>query len=174
LPNAAWFFFASPQNYLSVRDDLPAQGALAATFQSPGWPSLLFLPTILLTPLLLLRPLVRGIRRMASSVVKQDAVALAIDPMERHVYRIDWGTDRMIFYVDRRLVLETTVVPGGPLGLVMWVDNQYAALPPDGRLGYGTLPNPQPAWIEIEDLMINQSGAAIPPPQQSEPDRPVI
>ncbi len=34
LPNAAWFFFASPPNSLSLRDDLPAQGALAATYRS--------------------------------------------------------------------------------------------------------------------------------------------
>lgn len=160
LPNAAWFFFASPPNYLSLRDDLPALGALAATFQSPGRLPVLFLPAILLTPLLLIRPLVRGIRRLARSVVQQDAVALAIDPTEQHVYRIDWGTDRTIFYVDEKLVLETSVVPGGPLGLVIWVDNQYAALSPDGRLGYGTLPNPQPAWVEIEDLVIDQSGEA--------------
>ena len=174
LPNAAWFFFASPPNYLSLRDDLPAQGALAATFQSPGWSSILFLPTILLTPLLLIRPVVRGVRRLVSRVVQQDAVALPIDPMERHAYRIDWSTDRTIFYMDGKLVLETTVVPGGPLGLVMWVDNQYAALPPDGRMGYGTLPDPQPAWIEVDDLMINQSGAAIAPPQQNEPNSPII
>ena len=154
LPNAAWFFFASPPNYLSLRDDLPAQGALAATFQSSSWPTILFLPGILLTPLLLIRPLVRLGRRLVSGVVQQDGVALDIDPRERHAYRLDWDTDRTIFYVDGKPVLNTTVVPDGPLGLVMWVDNQYAAITPDGRLGYGTLLNPQPAWIEIEDLSI--------------------
>jgi hypothetical protein len=39
LPNTAWFFFASPPNYLSLRDDLPAQGALAAVFRSPRLPA---------------------------------------------------------------------------------------------------------------------------------------
>jgi len=29
LPNAAWFFYAAPPSYLSLRDDLPAQGWLA-------------------------------------------------------------------------------------------------------------------------------------------------
>src|SRR5262245_27516911 len=29
LPNAVWFFFASPRNYLSFRDDKPARGMLA-------------------------------------------------------------------------------------------------------------------------------------------------
>lgn len=160
LPNAAWFFFASAPNYLSLRDDLPARGALAATFRSPDWSPILFLPIILLAPLLLIRPLGRRIRRLASGVVQQDAVALAVDPTAQHVYRIDWGADRATFYVDGGLVLETTVVPGRPLGLVIWVDNQYAALPPDGRVGYGTLPNPQTSWIEIDDLVMTQSGTA--------------
>jgi hypothetical protein len=155
LPNAAWFFFASPPNYLSLRDDLPAQGALAATFQSPGWPSWAFLPAIPLTPLLLIRSLMRWARRRASKFVKQDAAGLAIDPRNQHAYRLEWRIDRVIFYVDQRLIMDTPVVPNGPLGLVIWVDNQYAALPPDGRLGYGTLPNLQPAWIEIEAVEID-------------------
>jgi hypothetical protein len=37
---------------------------------------------------------------------------------------------------------------------VIWIDNQYAALPPTGRLSFGALPNPQPAWIEISDLSL--------------------
>lgn len=158
LPNAAWFFFASPPNYLSLRDDLPAQGALAATFQSPGWPSILFLPAILLAPLVLFHPFVRGVRRLARRVVKQDTVALSINQMVRHAYRIDCDMDRTTFFVDGNLVLETNVAPAGPLGLVIWVDNQYAALPPDGRLGYGTLPNPQPSWIEVDEVAMDYSG----------------
>lgn len=173
LPNTAWFFFASPPNYLSLRDDLPAAGALAMTFRSPGWHSILFLPTILLTPLLLARPLVRGIRRLARRVVQQDAVALTTNPVERHNYRIDWDIDRTTFYVDGKLVLETIVVPAGPLGLVIWLDNQYAAIPPDGRLGYGTLPNQQPSWIEIEDVIIKQTGAEFNPPRQDGSDPPL-
>lgn len=160
LPNAAWFFFAAPPNYLSLRDDLPGQGALAATFQSPAWSSWTFLPAIPFTPLLLIRPLMRWMRRQMQKVVKQEAVDLAIDPTEWHAYRLEWHLNRVIFYIDGKAALEATAVPGGPLGVVIWVDNQYAALPPDGGLGYGTLPNLQPAWIEIEDLALNQIGAA--------------
>jgi hypothetical protein len=39
---------------------------------------------------------------------------------------------------------------------VLWIDNQYAALPPKGRLSFGTLPVPQPAWIEIADIKFSQ------------------
>ena len=41
LPEAAWFFHASPHNYLSLRDDLPGSGFLAATFHSKKVPFLL-------------------------------------------------------------------------------------------------------------------------------------
>ena len=37
-PDAAWFFHASPENYLSIRNDLPANGFLAATFRSKKMP----------------------------------------------------------------------------------------------------------------------------------------
>jgi hypothetical protein len=34
------------------------------------------------------------------------------------------------------------------------VDNQYAALPPDRSPSFGSLANPEPAWVEIGDLEI--------------------
>jgi hypothetical protein len=38
--------------------------------------------------------------------------------------------------------------------LVVWVDNQYMAFPPQGLLRAGTLPAVAPGWIEIADLLI--------------------
>jgi hypothetical protein len=55
--------------------------------------------------------------------------------------------------VDEVLTLKTPTAPRGPLGLVLWIDNQYAAFPPNGRLGYGMLANPEPAWLEIRDIV---------------------
>jgi hypothetical protein len=152
LPNAAWFFFASPPNYLSLRDDLPAQGGLAATFSAPNLPLPLLLPAGLALPLLALPPTTRWLRRLARRWVRQDATRLAIDPTQSHAYRLQWLAERVRLWVDEALVLETAAVPRGPLGLVLWVDNQYAALPPDGRLRFGTLANPQSAWLEISEL----------------------
>jgi len=39
-------------------------------------------------------------------------------------------------------------------GGVLWIDNQYAAFPPDGRLSYGTLASPESEWLEIRLLEI--------------------
>jgi hypothetical protein len=154
LPNAAWFFFASAPNYLSLRNDLPAQGGLAATFQSRRYPTAFIALGALALPLLALPPLARVMRRLGRRVVQQDAVALASDPSEWHSFLLEWSQSGASFCVDERPVLETGVVPLGPLGLVVWVDNQYAAWPLSGRLSFGTLANDQPAWIEIEEFVI--------------------
>jgi hypothetical protein len=162
LPNAAWFFFASRPNYLSLRDDLPAQGGLAATFRSPRWPAALLLPGVLGLPLLAFPPAVRLARRLGRKIVYQDAASLALDPTAWHTYSLEWKAGQLsskdpspfspsvILLVDDETVLHTPVTPRGPLGLVIWIDNQYAAVPPDGRLRFGALENPEPAWIEVE------------------------
>jgi hypothetical protein len=56
--------------------------------------------------------------------------------------------------VDDTLVLESSVSPHPPLGLVIWLDNQFAAFTPEGRIGFGVLENPEPAWLEVKDIDI--------------------
>jgi len=155
LPNAAWFFFASDANYLSLRDDLPANGQLAATFSSPkSFPPrlLLKLPLFLLV---FLKPVARVLRGWLRDHVKQDSVNFNQDTTEWHSYSIELGYDQVIFKVDGSVVLDGAVAPKGPLGLVMWVDNQYASWLEDGQLSFGNLASNIPAWIEIADLDVS-------------------
>jgi hypothetical protein len=149
LPNAAWFFYASPPNFLSLRDDHPAQGFLAAAFSSPVFSSLLLVPGLLALPFLAWRPTARLLRRLARSLVKDDAVAVKTDFTQWHTYRLDLTPRAACFTLDGSLLTETPCVPKGPLALVLWIDNQYAAFTPDGRLKSGTLANP-PAALEIQ------------------------
>jgi len=46
------------------------------------------------------------------------------------------------------------ISPRPPLGLVIWMDNQYAAFTPGGKIGIGVLDHPDPAWLEIRALEI--------------------
>lgn len=154
LPNAVWYFFASPENALSLRDDLPSHGALAATFRAPNLPAWLLAPGGLGLPLLFFRPLARVLRRLAAKVVPQDAVALPLDPTVWHTYAFMWTPTRVMFEVDGVRVLETSIVPRGPLGLVIWVDNQFAAWRPEGVLQWGVLEGQTDYEIQIEDLNI--------------------
>ena len=75
-----------------------------------------------------------------------------MDVTQWHDYSIRWQADAVAFLVDGVEILRTPLAPRGPLGLVLWMDNQYAAWRPDGSLGYGTLANPA-AWLEIENIV---------------------
>lgn len=156
LPNAAWFFFASPPNHLSLWDNLPAVGNLAATFQSDRLPTPVLALGALTLPLFAIPPLARLFRRLGRRYVRQDAACLPLKVCEWHTYHLDWEVDRVLFHVDGDTVHTAEITPHGPLGLVLWIDNQYASLPPNGRLGYGALPNPESAWIHIKNLKVNR------------------
>jgi hypothetical protein len=149
LPNAAWFFHASPPNWLSLSDGIPARGFFAGTIHSPPLPSLLLAPELLVLPFLALRPISRLLRWLAGQIVRQEARAISVDVTKRHEYSIHWLREGAEFKIDGETILQTTITPGPPLGLVLWIDNQFAAWTPEGRTGYGTLDNPA-AWMEIE------------------------
>ncbi|HET9589149.1 MAG TPA: hypothetical protein VFO91_10205, partial [Anaerolineales bacterium] len=171
LPNAVWFFHASKENYLSFRDgsitpptnggsappsgtaqrDIAANGFLAQVFRSPRF-----------HPLLILAALAfpfsrRTARRLMGRVIGEDGINLSrvdqpVDPTQWHRYRLDWRAEGVSFEVDGAQLFESPVSPHPPLGLVIWIDNQYAAFTPEGRIGFGVLENPEPAWLEIQDL----------------------
>jgi hypothetical protein len=225
LPNAAWFFGASEENYLSFKEPsraertlslskretkrepqtksqfessssienrasstglttnappsahdspgasrkraIPANGFLAQTFRAP-----VFHPSLILAGLAL--PVSRKTtRRLLGRVIEEDAVQLwspaarretqeqapalqsrsqGVDPMEWHRYKLEWREKRVILEVDDFQVFESSVSPNPPLGLVIWIDNQYAAFTPNGKIGFGVLANPEPAWLEVKEI----------------------
>jgi hypothetical protein len=134
---------------------LPANGFLAATFSSKKVPSVLValaLPTLALT---FIPATAQAMRRLLRRVTQQDAALVQTDVTEWHAYSLEWVTGQVRFFLDGAEILQTSISPNPPLSLVIWVDNQYAALPPTGRLRYGTLPNPEPAWMELSDLKLH-------------------
>jgi len=190
LPNAAWFFHASQENYLSLqschsplgkphnsdkanpkgsaiaaneqgiasdiqrpRNDMPANGFMAQAFRSPAIPStLLALAGIPALPLLATRKSRGVLRKLAGRAVREDGVRLGVDATQWRGYRLEWSPMRCAFWVDDALVLESPVSPRPPLGLVIWIDNQYAAFTPEGKIGFGVLANTEPAWLEVKNV----------------------
>jgi hypothetical protein len=94
-------------------------------------------------------------RRMLGRVIEEDGVALSVDPRQWHGYRLEWSLKRVSFEVDNVPVFESSVSPHPPLGVVIWIDNQFAAFTPEGRIGFGVLENPEPAWLEIKDIELS-------------------
>ena len=233
LPNAAWFFGASEENYLSFKEssrapekhqDYPgtarqgrcsersdegtsrsadealitktthasstgfadntqreiyANGFLAQTFRAPK-----FHPILILAGLAL--PFSRiTTRRLLGRVIEEDAINLSsrrslaptdaqhlprtqvpgesasytekfnVDPTQWHRYELEWREKLVLFEVDGVQVFESPVSPNPPLGLVIWIDNQYAAFTPEGKLGFGVLANPELAWLEIKEIELS-------------------
>ena len=148
LPNATWFFHASNENYLSFGEK-PGNGFLAQVFCSPVFPLSPLVKVGATLPFSRVRA-----RALMGKIVEEDGVRLEVDVSAWHTYRLEWSPVRSAFWVDEALVLETPVSPHPPLGLVIWIDNQYAAWHPDGKIGFGVLENTEPAWLEIADLNV--------------------
>ncbi|MBN8657761.1 MAG: family 16 glycosylhydrolase [Anaerolineae bacterium] len=148
LPNAAWFFGASQENHLSFSDK-PAQGFLAQSFRSPKFHASL-IPAGLVLPF---SP--KTTRRMLSKVIAEESSALGVDVTQWHSYKLEWSEKRVVWYVDEARVFESQVSPNPPLGLVIWIDNQYAAFTPAGKISFGVLEGNE-EWLEIEDLVMSE------------------
>ncbi len=154
LPNAVWFFGASEENYLSFRDaereelaaTLPANGFLAQSFRAPR-----FHPSLILAGLVL--PFSRRMtRRLLGKIIDEDGIRLSVDATQWHRYKLDWRENGVSFEVDDTIVFESPVSPNAPLGLVIWIDNQFAAFTPEGKFAFGVLKNHEPAWLEVRDI----------------------
>lgn len=148
LPNAIWFFHASQESYLSF-SDMPGNGYLAQAFRSPAFP-LFRLAKVGAT-----LPFSKGkARALMGQAVEEAGVRLEVDVTAWHAYRLEWSPERSALWMDEALVLETPISPRPPLGLVIWIDNQFAAWRPDGKIGFGVLRNTEPAWLEVKDLVL--------------------
>jgi hypothetical protein len=156
LPRAIWFFYASPPSNMKLDLRTPGYGWKAATIDTLRWPALpLALSALLVVPLMNVRPLYRQLwpaiqRRL------QIAEGPVLAPMtEWHTYQIEWGRRRARFLVDDEVVLATDRSPHGPLGLVIWLDNQYLSITPRGQFGYGLLASSGRQWLELESVQID-------------------
>ncbi len=154
----------------SAQNEAAANGFLAQTFCSPK-----FHPWLILAGLAI--PFSRKkARRLLGKVIVDDEVQLwsptasrrmleqapalqsqnqSVDPTQWHRYRLDWSMKRVSFEVDDVQVFESSVSPNPPLGLVIWIDNQFATFTPEGKIGFGVLENAEPAWLEVKEILIN-------------------
>lgn len=155
LPQAAWFFFGSLKNDLSFQSTTPANGLLTSVFVSQPVPPAVLTLGFPLFPLLLSRKTARLVRRLAASFIHDEYAVLNHDATQWHSYRLDWLTGSVIFSVDGQVVYTSKASPRSPLGLVIWIDNQFAAFSADGSVHFGTQENAAPAFLEIRQPVIS-------------------
>jgi hypothetical protein len=161
LPRALWFFYAAPPSDLRLAVDTPGYGWKAAALDALRLDSLAALPLAALAiPAMRNSQLYRRLwpyfeRKFRIAEQLLDTDMLDGNMTTWHEYMLDWQSESATFLVDGRVIL-TAPAPRGPLGLVIWIDNQYMAVHPRGHLRYGLVAKPETQWMEIDALQLER------------------
>jgi hypothetical protein len=162
LPRAIWFFFSSTPSNMKLDINTPGPGWKAATLDAIRWPFFLLLPTApVAVPLMNIDSLYRPLWPIGQRAIGVRETIVSADMQNWHTYTISWQAKSALFCVDGRPVLKADTAPRGPLGFVMWLDNQYMIVTPWGRFGYGLLDVPRSQWLEISRLEITPSAVGV-------------
>lgn len=155
LPRVIWFFYSSPPSNMKLDMHTPGWGWKAATLDALRRPFLALLPTApLAVPLMNLSPLYRACWPIGQRAIKVSEALLPVEMTDWHIYTLDWQQKTAHFTVDGLTVLHCQTPPAGPLGFVLWLDNQYMVVTPWGNFGYGLVDAPGEQWLEIGELEI--------------------
>jgi hypothetical protein len=155
LPRALWFFYASPPSNMKLDLRTPGCGWKAATIDASRGPALLLAPTApIAVPLLRLPALYRRLWPGIQRAVGVSEASVDGDFTVWRTYQIEWGRRRARFLVDGALVLDCATPPRGPLGLVIWLDNQAMVVTPQGRLRHRLLATRGEQWLELESIIV--------------------
>ena len=158
LPRAIWFFYASEPSDMKLDIDTRGNGWKAASIDAMRATALVWAPLApLLVPLMSFPTLYERIwPRIQRDLQIQEAV-IRVDMTHWHTYQLHWGTEHSQFRVftedaESSPPLLTAPSPRGPLGFVMWQDNQYLTVTPWGRIKWGLLDVPGNQWMEVDDF----------------------
>jgi hypothetical protein len=156
LPRTIWFFYASPPSDIHLDYNTAGCGWKAKTLDAlhPSG-ALLALTAPLAVPLMNIRGIYRAGWPVAQRVLRIAEAAIRSEMTDWHTYAIEWGADQARFRVDNEVILECGTPPKGPLGLVIWLDNQYLIATPWGRLRSGLLATHGTQWLEMQWLQIS-------------------
>lgn len=155
LPRAAWFFYASPPSDMRLDALAPGHGWKAATIDAGRAAFLALAPTApAALPLMRLPLLRRALWPIAQAAMGVREAPIVADMREWHTYTLRWLRAGASFAVDGDTILRSGLAPAGPLGFVIWLDNQYAIVTPGGAFGGGLLATPGSQWLEVAEISI--------------------
>jgi hypothetical protein len=156
-PRAIWFFYASPPSDIALDCETPGFGWKAATIDAlRPRAALLALTAPLAVPLMNIRGIYRTFWPVAQRALSIKEAEVPAEMTAWHTYAIEWGVSEARFRVDGKMLLDCDTPPRGPLGLVIWLDNQYLVATPWGRLRYGLLATPGEQWLEVGGVEIHR------------------
>jgi hypothetical protein len=159
LPEAVWFFYASPPSNMALVPDVPGWGWKAAIVHAARADVVLQSAP---TAAAVLWARLTGRTQTAAHWVRRISgaheVPLQLDWTAWHTFDLEWQHNTATFQVDDKLVLRAPrgSVPRGPLGFVTWVDNQFAVATPRGEFRFGMLDAPGKQWLELDWIQIEK------------------
>lgn len=165
LPQALWFFYASPPSNMALALDEPGWGWKAALIDAGRTQAKLWMPFAPLVMLLcrsqkLYRRIWPHVQR-ALGIHEAPIHFVQGEMSDWHTYALEWNIGHARWWIDERLVLEAEASLRGPLGFVAWIDNQYAVVTPRGDLKFGLIETPVEQWIEITDVVIDRTWSSL-------------
>jgi hypothetical protein len=155
LPEAVWFFYASPPSNMALVPGVPGWGwkaqvvhALRPSFLTAAVPTAL---TALWGRLSgELGPAARWLQRLTGA---QERLLEEVVLTDWHTYALEWLPSQARFFVDGSLLFTAPSPPVRPLGFVAWVDNQYAIATPRATLRFGTIATGR-QWLDLDYVRI--------------------
>ena len=160
LPRAIWFFYASAPSDMKLDISVPGRGWKAASIDAMRGKALAWAPFVpLMVPLMNLAPIYRRIWPRIQHDLRIREAIIPNDMRRWHTYELHWGAKHSEFRVlsdaeGSSVSILVAPSPKGPLGFVMWQDNQYLVVTPWGRIKWGLLDVPGQQWMEVADCEI--------------------
>jgi hypothetical protein len=162
LPRATWYFYSSPPSNMKLDLRTPGHGWKAATLDALRPAAVLWAPLApLLVALMNLRPVYRILWPSIQQSLKVREAIIPVDMTQWHTYILDWGMEASHFSLSglaphsKPLLIAPS--PRGPLGFVMWMDNQYLVATPWGQIRWGLLDAEESQWMEVDWFAIEPS-----------------
>jgi hypothetical protein len=156
LPRALWFFYAAPPADVRLAVETPGYGWKAAALDAATPEAAAVLPLAALAAPLMRRPDLY--QRLWPFFARRFGIAeqsLDVALTQWHTYTLIWEPHAATFAVDGAVVL-TAPAPRGPLGFVAWLDNQFLAVHPSGRIRWGLVAISEQQWLEIAALHLDR------------------
>ena len=156
LPRVIWFFYSAPPSHMKLDMHAPGWGWKAGTLDALRWPFFALLPTApLAVPLMNVDWLYQRCWPIGQRAIGVNEVLVPAEMTEWHTYALYWQPDSVRFEVDGQTILSSASSPKGPLGFVMWLDNQYMVVTPRGNFGAGLVTKDAEQWMEVQTLTID-------------------
>lgn len=154
LPQALWFILLSKPS--SFPTSVKAEAGLKAmSLNAKTITYLLCLPfQLLMMPFMTIKKIRDTYYPFFLRKVQANETPLNINLKEWHDFKIKWLKDKILFYIDGDSVAVHKLKLKSPQGLVIWIDNQYLSLKPNGILKWGSLALEHEQSLELKDVHI--------------------